>query len=238
MELIAHRGGAGIGPENTLESISAGLAAGADGVEVDVRRTIDGALVLMHDADLSRTTGGTGRVEQSTLDALRDLDAGAPGIRVPILAEVLELVPPEKLLVLELKGHPWEAGYDPGEPAARALAFALAAANERRMVVSSFNPGALRVVREVAPDVRTAVLTTAAFDLASNLAAAIDGGHEECHVPASILGRSFVEEAHRSGRRVVAWTVDDAERLRTFAEWDVDACICDDPRAARHALAG
>src|SRR5436309_2057147 len=102
MDVIGHRGGAELGPENTLPAIAAALAAGADGVEVDVRRTADGALVLMHDPDVARTTDGEGRVDATTLEDIRALDAGyrsAPGrndrersprVAVPTLEEVLE----------------------------------------------------------------------------------------------------------------------------------------------------
>jgi len=243
--VIGHRGGATLGPENTLVSIEAGIAAGADGVEVDVRLSADGALVLMHDPDVARTTDGMGRVAEMTLAALRSLDAGcrfyADGAggrvaRIPVLDEVLAAVPADRLIVVELKGHPWEAGYDPNEPAARAVAATLGGQTSRRIVVSSFNPVALHVVRERANGVRTAVLTTPAFDLASNLAGAIDGEHDECHVPAQILEESFVATAHDAGRRVVAWTVNDPARLRTFASWGVDAVITDDPGDARAAL--
>lgn len=230
MDVIGHRGAAALAPENTLAAVDAGLSAGADGVEVDVRATADGALVLMHDPDVARTTDGAGRVDTLTLDELRKL-------RVPTLDEILSHVPRERLLILELKGHPWEAGYDPAEPVAHALATALISDGQRRVVVSSFNPLALRVVRKNAPDVRTAVLTNAAFDLASNLAAAVDGGHLECHVPASLVDSAFVGRAHDEGRRVVAWTVNDPDRLRVLAEAGVDGVITDDPAAARSALA-
>ena len=235
MELIGHRGGAGIGPENTVVAIETSIRSEADGVEVDVRLTADRALVLMHDPDVSRTTNGSGRVDALTLAELRALDAG-DGARVPTLEEALEVVPADRLIVVELKGHPWESGYDPGEPAARAVAALLAPGGARRVVVSSFNPVALQVVRSSAPAVRTAVLTTAAFDLASNLAGAIDGGHDECHVPAQILEEAFVREAHAAGKGVVAWTVNDPHRLVTFAGWGVDGVITDDPGAGREAL--
>jgi len=226
MQVIGHRGAAALGPENTIAAVEAGLAAGADGVEIDVRRTADGVVVLMHDADVSRTTGATGRVEMMN----------ASSLAAPTLVTVLEVVPADRVLVVELKGHPWEAGYDPAEPLANAVAGIVAAAGERRIVVSSFNPMALQVIRERTPGAPTAVLTSAAFDLASNLAAAIAGGHAECHVPAALLDAAFVESAHRAGRRVAAWTVDEADRIRAFAGWGVDAIISDDPRAARAAI--
>ena len=230
MEVIGHRGAKALAPENTLEAIRAGLDAGADGVELDVRASADRALVLMHDADVSRTTNGTGRVAELSVSDLRSL---VPTI--PILDEVFAAVPRDSLLVLELKGHPWEAGYDPEEPVAHALARALAADGERRVVVSSFNPVALGVIRSNA-HVRTAVLTSEAFDLGTNLAAAVDGGHDECHVPAKLIDEAFVARAHEAAKRVVVWTVNDPDRLRALASAGVDAVITDDPAAAIAAL--
>ena len=87
LQVIGHRGGAALALENTLAAIDAGLDAGADGVEVDVRRTADGGLVLMHDPDLARTTGGTGRIDETTLEAVRSLG-------VPTLEEALHTSPP------------------------------------------------------------------------------------------------------------------------------------------------
>ena len=229
MDVIGHRGAAALARENTLDAIEAGLAAGAAGVEVDVRRSTDGALVLMHDPDVGRTTGGRGRVDQMSLAQLRDLG-------VPTLAEVLATVPREALLILELKGHPWEAGYDPAEPAAHALTAALRDDGDRRVVVSSFNPVALGVVRGSVQRCRTAVLTGAAFDLSTNLAAAVDGGHDECHVPDALIDETFVERAHGAGKRVVVWTVNDPERLRWLEAARVDGVITDDPTAALAAL--
>src|SRR5919106_2788349 len=130
MEVIGHRGAAALARENTLDAIAAGLIAGAAGVEIDVRLSADGSLVLMHDPDVARTTAGTGRVDDMTREQL-----GVLG--VPSLDEVFTLFPRNALLVLELKGHPWEAGYDPAEPAAHTLAEELAADGDRRVVVSS-----------------------------------------------------------------------------------------------------
>jgi len=229
MDVIAHRGGAVLGPENTIETIERSLAAGADGVEIDVRSSADGSLVLMHDRDVSRTTTGEGLVGAMSATELRELG-------VPTLDEVLECVPTDRLLVVEIKGHPWEVSYDPAEPTANAVAATLSAAGQRRVVISSFNPVALAAVRGAAPNLRTAVLTSSAVNLDSNLAVAVAGGHQECHVPAALLDAKFVNRAREEGRRVVAWTVDDPETVVQFEAWGVDGVICDDPRAATAAL--
>jgi len=228
VNVIAHRGGGSFGAENSIGAIESSLAAGADGVEIDVRLSADGTVVLLHDPDVGRTTSGHGRVAEMTFDELRSLG-------VPSLAEVLERVPADRLLIVELKGHPWEAGHDPSEPLAHAVA-AIVSGAARRLVVSSFNPMALHVIRERAAGVPTALLTSAAFDLASNLAAVVAGGHDECHVPADLVDAVFVTAAHAAGKRVVAWTVNDPEQIRGCAADGVDGIITDDPRGARAAL--
>lgn len=229
MEVIGHRGGAALAPENTLAGIEAGLAAGADGVEIDVRLCADGIPVLMHDVDVDRTTSGSGRVDVLSLDDLRSLG-------VPTLERVLELLPADRRLIVELKGTPWEPGHDPAEPLARAVGALLANRATPRLTVSSFNPLALAVFQTAAPDIATGVLTSPAFDLDSNLAAVVAHGHDECHVPAEILDQGFVERAHGAARLVIAWTVNDPEIVRTLSGWGVDGVITDDPRMALAVL--
>lgn len=230
MEVIGHRGGAGaLAPENTRAAIRAGLDSGADGVEVDVRLTADGVAVLLHDPDVARTTAGTGRVGDLSSEEVRALG-------IPTLEEALAVVPLDRLLIVEVKGTPWDPGHDPTEPVAQVAAALLSETPPRRVVVSSFNPLALAVVRTAAPQLRTAVLTSTAFDLASNLAAAMEGANEECHVPIDLLEPSFVQTAHDAARRVVAWTVNDADMMLHCAEWGVDGLITDDPRTALNIL--
>jgi glycerophosphoryl diester phosphodiesterase len=228
LEVIGHRGAASLAPENSIVAIRTAIGGGADGVEIDVRRSADGVLVLMHDNDVARL-GGAGRVDENPFAILE-------AFGVATLDQALEAVPIDRSIVIEIKGHPWEAGYDAAEPVAADVAVRLAADGPRRVVVSSFNPLALRVVRDATPAVTTAVLTSVAFDLDSNLAAAVDGGHDECHVPADLLEEAFVDRAHAAAKRVVAWTVDDPDHLRTFASWGVDGVICDDPLSALAVL--
>ena len=109
--VIGHRGNSAHAPENTLESFRQAVAAGVDALELDVRLTRDGEVVVMHDATLDRTTSGTGRVAEFTLAQLREVDAGAcftregsfpyrdRGIGVPLLSDVLEQLPGTPLLI-------------------------------------------------------------------------------------------------------------------------------------------
>lgn len=99
---IGHRGAAGHAPENTLAAIEAGIALGADFVEIDVRRTADGALVALHDAAVTRTTDGKGRVTALSLREVKALDAGS-GERIPTVEEVLKTAAGRAGVMLELK---------------------------------------------------------------------------------------------------------------------------------------
>ncbi|NNL64689.1 MAG: glycerophosphodiester phosphodiesterase, partial [Myxococcales bacterium] len=111
LQVVAHRGGMAEGPENTIEAFRRALASGADVIEMDVRASADGELVVIHDASVDRTTDGSGRVDAMPLSALRSLDAayrfspdGAAtplrgrGVRIPTLAEVLEALPSARVL--------------------------------------------------------------------------------------------------------------------------------------------
>ena len=99
---IGHRGAAGHAPENTLAAIQKGIALGVDFVEIDVRRTADGVLVILHDETVSRTTNGTGRVDRLSLHEVKKFDAGN-GEQIPTLEEVMTVTDGRVGLMLELK---------------------------------------------------------------------------------------------------------------------------------------
>ena len=99
---IGHRGAAGHAPENTLAAIRKGIALGVDFVEIDVRRTADGVLVVLHDGTVNRTTNGKGRVDRLSLRDIEKLNAGS-GEHIPTLDEALRVARGEAGLMLELK---------------------------------------------------------------------------------------------------------------------------------------
>ena len=102
MIIMGHRGAAALEPENTLLSIERAIDIGVDAVEIDVRLTKEGELVVIHDSSVDRTTSGSGLVRDYELKALKKLDAGK-GERIPTLQEVIELVGQRATLVVELK---------------------------------------------------------------------------------------------------------------------------------------
>lgn len=240
--VVAHRGGAGLAPENTLEAFAESRPM-SDLLELDVRLTADGELVVIHDASVDRTTDGTGLVREMSTDELKSLDAGywftedgqsypyrGRGVRIPLLAEVLEAFPDIPLLI-EIK--------DEEEGAALALAELLAAAGAtERVVVGSFSDRVIAAFRRSSPATPTTAATGEAvrFLVMSRL-----GLDEFAKVPWQVLsvppgqGRltvitsGFVEAAHRKGVQVHAWTINDPDEAERLIALGVDGIITDYP---------
>jgi glycerophosphoryl diester phosphodiesterase len=242
--LLAHRGLVGpLRPENSLAAVRAALAAGADGVEVDVRRTADGVLVLAHDPDLGRTAGLPLAVATTPWGQLRDAAAGA-GLALARTGEVLTAAAGRRV-VLEVKQPP------PG-PAAHARTALPLGAELRALAsdgvpldvtVSSFSPAVLEHVRRALPrglGVRTALLGRPLVRPSSLLRQALRAGHDEVHphVGALLAAPDAVATAHALGVAVVPWTVNRRSELRRVARAGVDALITDVPVAARAVLSG
>jgi glycerophosphoryl diester phosphodiesterase len=226
MLLIAHRGASARAPENTLMAFREALEAGADGIEFDARLTSDGHIVLMHDDDVSRTTPATGRVSEMTLEQVRALDAGR-GESVPTLDEAFGLIAGRAAIVLEVKGAYGGTRVIEGAAVARALCPHIVGVP--RLVVSSFDPGAVATVRALEPSVATAITCGRGSELDWALALAVEEGHTECHVPEERVDRDFTVRAHHAGKAVLAYTVNDPERARTLKAMGLRGIFSDDP---------
>jgi glycerophosphoryl diester phosphodiesterase len=224
----AHRGSpdpaSGIG-ENTLEAFARARRLGADGVELDVRRTADGALAVHHDP----VVPGVGPVAE-----LRRADLPS---HIPLLAEALAAC--TGLTVnIEIKNLPGEPGFDPDERvAADVAALVVEGAWASSVVISSFWPPTLEAVRRAHPDLATGLLLASWSDPAQAVAAALERGCAALHPHRDLVSRPLVDQAHRAGLAVAAWTVDDAPQLSAMAAAGVDTVITDDVALAR-ALVG
>ncbi len=220
MRVIAHRGASHARRENTLPAFELAGLQGADGVELDVRRTGDRRLRVLHDP---APAGAAPLVD--TLDA--DVAAW-----IPTLDDALAAC--RGVVDVEIKDLPGEPGFDEARTTARLVAEALADRPDR-VVISSFDPGALRVVAEVAPQLRLAVLSItgmagAALGVAAELTAAA------VHPADADVDEAYLRAAHAEGFAVNVWTVDDPDRIRQLAGWGVDGVITNEPSTALAAL--
>ena len=239
--VFAHRGGAGLAPENTIAAFDRGLALGADGLELDVRLSKDGVVVVHHDARLERTTNLSGEVARSTADELSRADAGfrfshggdspfrGQGLGVPTLADVLARYP-ETRVIVELKEN------------TRELAQAVVAAIWRagaaeRVCLGSFGGRVLRAAREAAPDIATSAsreeVRWAVYRSRCRwpVRGARYGGYQIPEVAGTtrLVSPRFVADAHQAGLGLQVWTVDTPDDARRLLGWGVDALITDRP---------
>jgi len=218
-----------VAQENTIEAFTQALAMGADGVELDVRRAVDGVLVVHHDpitpsGDLIATTPST------------VVRAAHPGI--PTLTEALDACA-GRLVNIEIKNAPLEPGYDRGDRAADTVVALLDERRRDRVIVSSFQLSTIDRVRVCSPSVPTALLTVtrAAARLMDRI---VEGGHQALHPGRQALSRRRAEQivahAHDRGLAVNVWTVNAPATLRRLRDAGVDGFITDVPDVARTAL--
>jgi glycerophosphoryl diester phosphodiesterase len=263
----AHQGGAWESPSSTLFGIGRAVAAGATAIELDVHATADGELVVCHDATVDRTTAASGDIVSFTLAELRRLDfsywfiPGAdvtpdrpaedypyrgrapddPAFGIATLREVLEQFP-GVVLNLDIKQTaPVVAPYE-------ATLARLLAEFERTddVIVASFLDPATDAFRAVAPDVPTSAgtMATAEFWQAVHAGGALpDSPTVAYQVPERqgdlvVVDQAFVDAAHRCGRAVHVWTVNDTESMERLLGLGVDGIISDVPTTLAGVLEG
>ncbi|MEU1203352.1 glycerophosphodiester phosphodiesterase family protein [Streptomyces sp. NPDC005813] len=216
---IGHRGVMGVEPENTLRSFVAAQQAGLDLIELDLHLSKDGALVVMHDAEVDRTTDGSGPISEMTLDELRALDAGR-GERVPVFEEVLDAV-----------GTPLQAEIK-DVAAARALAEVMHRRDlVGRVEVSSFHDEAIAEIARLVPGVRTALIASRfGIDVVERATAV--GAATVC-LNIRRLTLEVVEHARKADLRIIGWVVNTQEHLRLVRALELDGATTDYPEIKR-----
>jgi glycerophosphoryl diester phosphodiesterase len=231
---IAHRGASGTFPENTLSAFRAAIAAGADMCELDVQLTRDGAVVVIHDDTVERTTDGKGEVAELTLAELKRLDAGAKfkggaikGEYIPTLDEVLAATSAKCGLNIELKAGGVE------HQVAEIMRVRNALADS---IVSSFDWNYLKTIQQIDPRIRIGLLTDdKPVDLMMN-AVAMRAYAINPHC--DIVTADLCTAAHQRGLKVYTWTVDKESGMRALIEAGVDGIMTNYPERLRDILRG
>ena len=211
----------GVEPENTVRSFVRAEREGLDGIELDLHLSKDGALVVMHDATVDRTTDGTGAIGDLTLDELRTLDAGR-GERVPVFEEVLAAVSDRLPIQAEIKDA----------KAARVLAGVL---RERKLLdrvsVLSFHDDALREIHELLPEARTVLVAGRTGKDLVDRARAV--GSRLVSLELGKLCLDTVEDCRRAGIDVMAWTVNTPQELALARALGLVGAVTDLPGTKR-----
>lgn len=222
VRVLAHRGASVAAPENTVAAFHLARTLGADWVELDARRTGDGAVVVHHDAHLA-----DGR-------ALVDLAAADLPRSVPTLAEALDACDGMSVNI-EIKNWPDDIDFDPTDAVATVVAEVVGErGTQASVLVSCFHQPTIDRIRVLDPAIPTAFLhhfeTRSWAELAADVAAA---GHVALHPWDGVVDRQLVDAAHGAGLEVNVWTVDDPARMAELVELGVDGICTNLPDVAR-----
>jgi glycerophosphoryl diester phosphodiesterase len=232
--VVAHRGFSGSAPENTMIAFKKGMEAGSDMIELDVRLSKDGEVVVIHDETLERTTSGRGRVIDLTLDELKKLDAGSKfnssfsGEKITTLREVLQLAHShdQTLVNIELKKGDY-GRWTIFDLADRALREVEKAGMAGRVLFSSFDPSVLERLVKVDARIWVAYLYSKPW----NMPGEVTGGRpfSILNCRKTVLTRENISRAHQESIRIGVYTLNTEEEMEKFIDLKVDAIITDYP---------
>jgi glycerophosphoryl diester phosphodiesterase len=221
---IAHRGASAYRPENTMEAFMEAITLGADSIEMDVRQTVDGYLVLSHDETVDRTTDGTGAISALTIKQVKALDAGR-GTRIPTLEEVFShLVQNEVIVNLEIKSPGIEI---------KVVEMVHCLYRRDRVLICSFQPSVLRKVKEADPEMKTGLVVGRAgpikslqwvrgiFPLSTIRKLKVDTLHQHVQLTSPYL----ITRCRREDIPLYVWVVDKEPEMRRLVRRGIDG-IC------------
>lgn len=213
---IGHRGARALEPENTLRSFGRAVELGVDAVELDVRRTADGVVVVVHDDKVDRVTDGTGLVGELSLEEIKGFTT-EKGEKVPTLGEALDFLKGKVKVLIELK----ESGFEEQ---------VLDLVKERGMVddviIVSFHEEALKRVKELDEKVATGLIYVRHK---KPVEAALGLGAEYLLPLYRFTHSADVKKAHEAGLKVIVWTINTPQEATTYKQKNVDGITTDNP---------
>jgi glycerophosphoryl diester phosphodiesterase len=233
--IFAHRGASAHAPENTLAAFELALAQNADAIELDVKLSADGHVVVIHDQTIDRTTGSHGRVKDLSLAQLQSLDAGSffsekfRGEKIPALEEVFEAVGKRTFINVELTNY-----MTPRDHLVETVCTLVKKCGlQDRVMFSSFFASNLSKAKAYLPSVPRGLLAWNGLlgAWARSFGFAF-GNYQALHPNLKDVTQQQVQRVHRLNRRIHVWTVNTAEDMHRLFHWGVDGIFTDDPQTA------
>ncbi len=231
--VIAHRGASAVAPENTLVAYTKAIEMGADYAELDVRQTKDGAIVLMHDKTVHRTTGVKGFVWDFTLSELKKLDAGSwfgeefRGEPIPTLQEVIRLAKGRMKLNIEVKISENEPGI-----AQKVVDIVRSENFSKHCIITSFDMETINTFKRIAPDLKTGFIFEKEYH-----ADVFEGTWDVLCSNSELVDAGFVQLAQESGKKIYVWTVNDREEMLRLIGLGANGVITDRPDLLKSVVA-
>lgn len=234
---FAHRGDSINYPENTLLAFKEAIKAGASGIELDVHKTKDNKLVVIHDEDIERTFLGKGLVKNFTLEELkafkcrRVLFRDNPECHIPTLEEVLDIVKKSNIILnIELKTD--EIHYEGIEEDVINLIKKYALNNN--VLLSSFNLDLIRICKEIDSNIKTGLLYYKTIENIIEIAKALKA--DAIHPYLELVNEELIREAHKYNLELNIYTVNDPKYMRMFRNAGVDGLFTDDPKLLKEII--
>ncbi len=231
VQIMAHRGASAAAPENTMAAFKQAIADGADWIELDVQETADGEVVVAHDSDFMKLSGNPLKIWNATMADLADIDIGSwvdPKFseeRVPTLATVLRLCKGKIGVNIELKYY----GHDQ-QLEQRVVDIVEAEQMADQVMVMSLKPEGLAKVKALRPNWRCGLLLSVYAGKLKNIEA------DFLAVNSNFASRNFIRRAHRLGKKVFVWTVNDSAKMSQLLNRNVDGILTDRPELAKQIL--
>lgn len=231
---VAHRGATAYSPENTIAAFDLAVDMKADYIEIDVQRSKDGELVLIHDTTVDRTTDGTGKVGDLTLEQLRSLDAGSwkgeqfAGEPIPTFEEILDLYRGKVGILIELKAPELYPGIEE-QVAAALIERNLDKPQNEKIIIQSFNFESIKKMDQLLPQVPIGVLTSNRADTTLEALQEFSTYADWFNPSYGIVTEELVNQVHSLGMQIGSWTVRSQEAADFLFEMGVDAIISDYP---------
>ena len=234
VENVAHRGATAYAPENTIAAFDLAVEMKADYIEIDLQRSKDGELVIIHDTTVDRTTDGTGRVGDLTLAQLRSLDAGSwmgeqfAGQQVPTFEETLDRYRGKVGILIELKAPELYPGMEE-QVAAILTERNLDKPQNEKIIIQSFNFESMKKMDQLLPKVPVGVLTSSSTHTTAEALQEFATYAEWFNPSYRIVTEELVERVHALDMQIGSWTVRSQEAADFLFEMGVDAIITDYP---------
>ncbi|MER2030874.1 MAG: glycerophosphodiester phosphodiesterase family protein [Solibacillus sp.] len=231
---VAHRGATAYTPENTIAAFDLAVDMKADYIEIDVQRSKDGELVLIHDTTVDRTTDGTGKVGDLTLEQLRSLDAGSwkgeqfAGEPIPTFEEILDHYHGKIGILIELKAPELYPGIEE-QVAAALIERNLHKPQNEKIIIQSFNFESIKKMDQLLPKVPIGVLTSNRADTTLEALQEFSTYADWFNPSYGIVTKELVNQVHSLGMQIGSWTVRSQEAADFLFEMGVDAIISDYP---------
>ncbi|ASV67076.1 MULTISPECIES: glycerophosphodiester phosphodiesterase [Cytobacillus] len=231
---VAHRGASGYAPENTIAAFDLAVAMGADYIEIDVQRSKDGKLVILHDTTVDRTTDGTGKVGDLDFKELRQLDAGSwkgeefAGEKIPSFDEVLDRYKGKIGILIELKAPELYPGIE--KQMTKALKKRKMDKPKREeVIVQSFNFESMKLANKLLPRMPIGVLTSSPNDVSDEALKAFRKYADYFNPSIGLVNEELVKKVRKNKMKIQSWTVRTPEAAQFLKEMKVDGIITDYP---------